>query len=186
MDRIQTYRYFHSFRKVYCISVCHVYTEAFFQSRTSVGEAVLDYKILWFLSIYKWCNVCFLTCDNRLHAFHSKLLKVSCNLLTGTRCDLIDHGPWESNHFLITYIAYKSIIYKSCFLPFFCHGQHRLTKLRTILGTIVHRYKSDRIFACFISLIKHCHQNCHGTCGLIRAILDISLYKWEPGSVGFM
>ena len=186
MDRIQTYRYFHSFRKVYCISVCHVYAEAFFQSRTSIGEAVLDYKILWFLSIYKWCNVCFLTCDNRLHTFYAKLLKVGCDLLTGTRCDLIDHGPWESNHFLITYIAYKSIIYKSGFLPFFCHSQHRLTKLRTILGAIVHGYKGNRIFACFISLVKHCHQNCHGTCSFVRTILDISLYKWEPGSVSFM
>ena len=124
MNRIQTYGYFHTFRKINCISVCHIYTETFFQSRTSVREAVLYYQILWFLSIDKWCNVCLLTCDHRLHVLNTQILKVCCNLLAWTRCDLIDHCPWKSNYFLIAYIVYKSLINKSGFLPLFCHCQY--------------------------------------------------------------
>ena len=124
MNRIQTYCYFHTFRKVNCISVCHIYAETFFQSRTSVREAVLYYQILWFLSIDKWCNVCLLTCDHRLHVLNTQLLKICCNLLAWTRCDLIDHCPWKSNYFFIAYIVHKSLINKSCFLPLFCHCQY--------------------------------------------------------------
>ena len=121
MDRIQAYCYLHTFRKVNCISVRHIYAETFFQSRTSVWEAVLNYKILWFLSIDKWRNVCLLACDHRLHLLNTQIFKVCCNLLTWTRCDLINHCPWKSNYFFITYIVHKSLINKSCFLPLFCH-----------------------------------------------------------------
>ena len=133
MYRIQAYGYFHSLGEIDGISVCHVYAEAFFQSRASVGEAVLDNKILWLLSINKWCYVCLLSCDHRLHVFNAKLLKVCCDLLAWTRCDLVDHGPRECNHLLIRYIIYKAIIYKACFMPFLCHSQHGLTKLGAVL-----------------------------------------------------
>ena len=133
MYRIQTDGYFHSLGKIDGISVRHVYTEAFFQCRASIREAVLDNKILWLLSINKWCYVCFLSCDHRLHIFNTKVLKVCCDLLAWTRCDLVDHGPWECNHLLISYIIYEAIIYKACFMPLLCHSQHGLTKLGTVL-----------------------------------------------------
>ena len=133
MYRIQAYCYFHTLRKVHRISVSHIYTETFFQSRPAVREAVFNYEILRFLCINKWCNICFLTCDNRLHILNAKILKVYCNLLAWTRCDLIDHRPWERNRFLITYIIYESFIYEAGFLPLFCHRQYRFTKFRTIL-----------------------------------------------------
>ena len=46
MYRIQADGHFHSLGEIDGISVRHVYAEAFFQSRASVGEAVLDNKIL--------------------------------------------------------------------------------------------------------------------------------------------
>ena len=133
MYRVQTYCYFHTLRKVNRISVSHIYTETFLQSRTAVREVIFNYEILRFLCINKWCNICFLTCDNRLHILNAKILKVRCDLLAWTRCDLIDHRPWERNNFLITYIIYESFIYESDFLPLFCHSQYRFTKFRTIL-----------------------------------------------------
>ena len=133
MYRIQADGYFHSLGEIDGISVCHVYAEAFFQSRASVGEAVLDNKILWLLSINKWCNVCFLSCDHRLHIFNAQVLKVCCDLLAWTRCDLVDHGPRECNHLLIRYIIYEAIIYEARFMPFLCHSQHGLTKLGAVL-----------------------------------------------------
>ena len=133
MHRIQTYRYLHPFRKIDGISVCHINTEAFFQCRTSVREAVFDDKILRFLCIYKRSNIRFLSCDDRLHIFHTKLLQICRNLLTRTWCDLINHRPWESDNFFIAYIIHESVIYKALFFPFFCHCQYRLTQFCTIL-----------------------------------------------------
>ena len=133
MYRVQTNSNFHSFRQIYGISVSHVYTESFFQSRTSIWKTVFNYKILWFLCIYKWCDICFFTCDNRLHIFHTQFFQICCNLLTRARCDLVDHSPWKSNYFFIAYIVYKSIIYKACLLPFFCHLQYGFPKSGSIL-----------------------------------------------------
>ena len=133
MYRVQADGYFHSLGKIYSISVGHVYAEAFFQGRAAVREAVLNNEVLWFLRIDEWCNVCFLACDHRLHIFNAKLLKVCCDLLAWTRCDLVDHGPRECNHLLVCHIIYKSIIYKTGFMPLFCHGQHGLTKLGSVL-----------------------------------------------------
>ena len=124
MYRIQAYCYFHSFRKVDCISVCHINPKTFFQCRTSVGKTVFNYQILRFFCIYERCNISFFAGDHRLHIFYSKFFQIICNLFAWTRCNLVDHCPWESDHFFITYIVDKIIFYKSFLLPFLCHSQH--------------------------------------------------------------
>ena len=98
-NRIETDRCFHSLRKIYCISVCHVCAEAFFQSRTSSwgsGPAITRY--CGFSAFTNGAMYVFLLAITGCMLSAPSFLKVSCNLLTGTRrCDLIDHGPWESN-----------------------------------------------------------------------------------------
>ena len=186
MYRIQANGYFHSFRQIYSISVCHVYAKTFFQCRTSVRETVFNYEVLWFLCIYKWCNVGFLSSDDWLHIFHTQFFQICCNLFTRTRCNLIDHRPWKCNYFFIAYIIYKSFIHESSFLPFLSHSQYRFTKFCAILGAVIHGNQCDWIFACFVSLIKHCDQNCHCPGCFIRSILNISLNKWEPCAICFL
>ena len=108
MYRIQTHCYFHTFRQIHRFSVRQIDTKAFFQRRTSIGEAVLDHKILRFFSVDKRRNIGLFSRDDRLHIFHAEFFKIFGNLLTGARCDFVNHRPWERNRFFIAHISCKT------------------------------------------------------------------------------
>ena len=186
VNRIETYCYFHSLWKINGISVCQINSKSLFQSRTAIRETVFNYKILWFLCINKRCNISLLACDHRLHVLYSKCFQVSCNLLTRSWSNLVDHCPRECYNILIADIINKICIYKTSLSPFFCHHQYRLPKLCTILRTVIHRYQCQWVFSCFISFKKHRYKHCHRSCYLLWSVLDVVLYKREPASVCFL
>ena len=117
---------------------------------------------------------------------YDKCFQVSCNLLTRSWSNLVDHCPRECYNILIADIINKICIYKTSFSPFFCHHQYRLPKLCTILRTVIHRYQCQWVFSCFISFKKHRYKHCHRSCYLIWSVLDVVLYKREPASVCFL
>ena len=186
MYRIQTYRYFHSFWKVDRVSVCKINTKPFLKSRATVWKTILNHKVLWLLCIDKWCDISFLSGNDRLHIFNTKFFQICCDLLTWTRCDLVNHRPRKCYGLFIADISQEVCVNKSFFLPFFRHGKYRLSQFFTISGTIIHRYQCQRIFSCLISFKKHSHQHCHCTVCPLRTILNICLYIWKPCSICFL
>ena len=132
MQRIQTGSNLHAFYLIYSVAICHI-NACFFQSRTAIGEFVLDNQVLGTFCVYKRSDIGFLGGNNRSHTLNPCLFQLFTYRISRSWGDLINHTPGECNLLFIAEIVHKFSRHEALLLPFFCHSYDGILQLLTIM-----------------------------------------------------
>ncbi len=134
--------HFHALRFLHGRTVSKQHTGGF-QRWSAVWKTVFYNKVLWAFRVDERGNIGLLCRHNYIHAADARFFQFRPDCIRRARCNLVNHGPRESDKRFIPQISGEILVNQAVFRPLVCDLKYGCFKLFSVVGAVVHTDKCN-------------------------------------------